>query len=92
MPSNNQPFQNFPCACFEGEHDCICSDNERAMRHYAYIGVDKPMTEEQREWCVEEADSAGEGYFSLEELNALDDQGLAHAVLQAWSMYVSSNC
>jgi hypothetical protein len=50
------------------------------------------MTPEQRRWCIQEADSAGEGSWSEEELAKLNDQELARAVLQAWWDYVRSNC
>jgi hypothetical protein len=45
------------------------------------------MTLEQRQWCIQEADSAGEGSWSEAELIKLNDQELANAVLRAWADY-----
>jgi len=72
--------------------DCVCGNSERVIR--AYIGgyAPSPMTPEQREWCIREADHAGEGYYTRGELTALDDKKLAYCVLNAWDMYVKSNC
>jgi hypothetical protein len=49
------------------------------------------MTEAEREWCVQEANWAGEGYYNRKELEDMDDRGLCASVLNAWSMYVQSH-
>ena len=67
-----------------------CGHKEGAMRHYADYGYDKPMTSEEREWCIQEADRAGEGTYRREELEGYSDQGLAEAVLRAWADYCRS--
>ncbi|HQN17709.1 MAG TPA: hypothetical protein PKV86_01155 [Syntrophobacteraceae bacterium] len=81
---------------FEGPypqcHDCEfgCGQMERALRHYSAYGYDKPMTSEEREWCIQEADRAGEGSYRREELERYNDQELATAVLRAWADYCRS--
>ena len=50
----------------------------------------RPMSVTEREWCVDEADRAGEGFYKADELRALSDQDLACNVLHAWRMYVAS--
>ena len=50
------------------------------------------MTPEQRKWCVGQADWAGEGHYTEEELTAMNDNDLAYAVLNAWNMYAQSQC
>jgi hypothetical protein len=69
-----------------------CRENEAALRHLAYYGFAEPMTPEQRAWCIDEADRAGEGTYRREDLEKLSDQELAKTVLQAWWDYVRSNC
>jgi hypothetical protein len=49
------------------------------------------MTAEEREWCVQEADWAGEGSYNKEELSAMTDKDLANSVLHAWLEYVRSH-
>ena len=80
-----------PCCQGDGA-DCVCSDNERVIRAYA-DGLDlPPMTTEQREWCIGEAERNGEGSYPREETERLNDKDLATAVLNAWWDYVRSNC
>jgi hypothetical protein len=50
------------------------------------------MDEREREFCVVEADSCGEGMFSEDKLRLMNDQELAKSVITAWSAYVLSNC
>lgn len=79
-----------PCHCFDiqEQQPCVCSQRELVLRHYAYSNYDRPMTKEERQWCIEEADSAGEGYYNETELQGMTDKKLAYAVLNAWNMYV----
>lgn len=78
--------------CIEGESDpCVCSPSEAVLR--AYIGgyAPAPMTPEQREWCLEESDSAGEGSYPRAEAEQYSDADLAARVLHAWSDYVNTH-
>jgi hypothetical protein len=82
-----------PCYCLfhvRRNEACICHPDECVLRHYAYTDYRVPMTQEQREWCIREADHAGEGYYSREELAGYKDKELDRAVLNAWNMYVQS--
>ena len=72
---------------------CGCGQNEIALRHYAYpeTSILPAMTAEQREWCIKEAEHAGEGSYPRNETENLSDEELAKAVLKAWWDYVRSN-
>jgi hypothetical protein len=70
---------------------CVCTREESTLRQYSAGEILRPMTDDERAWCVNEADRAGEGYYSEPELTSMDDQALASAVLNAWNMYVQSN-
>jgi hypothetical protein len=85
-------FQDCECiAC--GPEGCACGDDERALRRIAARQWPYgPMTQEQREWCAREADSAWEGSADYEDLILLPDRDLAADVLQAWNDYVRCNC
>lgn len=89
-------FENRKVACCKGpehETECVCSPDERVIR--AYIRGDAslpPMTAEEREWCLDEADRSGEGAYPREEAEGFTDQELAKRVLNAWNDYVRSNC
>jgi hypothetical protein len=80
--------EDLPCVCFDNDHPCVCSQRERVLRHYAFYYLERKMSDEERQWCIEEADSAGEGYYSSGELSKMTDKELAYAVLKAWNMYV----
>jgi hypothetical protein len=87
-------FENLIVPCCMGEgHPCVCGPDERVLRAYARdeSGL-PPMTSEQREWCLEEADRAGEGAYPPEQAKNYSDKDLAHWVLNAWNDYVHSNC
>lgn len=81
-----------PCCMGEG-HPCVCGPDERVLRAYdrGEVGL-PPMTAEEREWCLEEADRAGEGAFPREEAEQFSDKDLANWVLRAWREFVQSNC
>ena len=80
------------CPWFDSEDCVLCTDTERFVRYYIHGPVENNMDEDERMFCVEEADHCGEGLFSTEELSAMSDQDLAKSVLYAWGAYVSSNC
>jgi hypothetical protein len=86
-------FSMMACGCYEGmeKDDCICGINECAIRHYSRGTLTIPMSVEQRAWCIDQADWAGEGYYTKEELAAATDKELANKVLHAWNMYVQSH-
>lgn len=48
------------------------------------------MTDEERAWAVSEANWAGEGMFTKEELEQEKDRELANCVLHGWISYVNS--
>lgn len=88
-------FGDISFVCCRGPVDtgyCLCARDESTLRRYAAGEALRPMTNDERAWCVDEADRAGEGYYSEPELTAMDDKVLADAVLNAWHMYVQSNC
>lgn len=63
---------------------------EKVLREMADGETDRRFTTEERKWAIDEAEWAGEGYYTKGELAGMNDRDLAHAVLYAWSMYVSS--
>jgi len=88
-------FGDISFVCCRGPVDtgyCLCSRDESTLRRYSAGEILRPMTAEERAWCVDEADRAGEGYYNSEELTGRNDKDLAGAVLNAWNMYVRSNC
>lgn len=92
MPRSKPVFAVIECDC-DPEGNFQCGDQEHALRLIAAkTWPHGPMTAEQRRWCIQEADWAGEGSWSEEKLAKLNDQELANAVLRAWWDYVRSNC
>ena len=88
-------FNDISFVCCRGPVDtgyCVCSRDESTLRRYSSGEHLRPMTDEERAWCVDEADGCGEGYYSESELTRMDDKALADAVLNAWHMYAQSNC
>lgn len=75
-------FPDSPCSCYP-EGDCICMQNERALRHIS-TGASEPMTQAQRDWCKREILSV-EGYDERDV--DCDDAQLARTVLHAWTDY-----
>lgn len=67
-----------------------CSPNEIALRSYEAGEAMPPMTQEQREWCIDEAARSAEGSYRREHLKDMNDQEIAHAVLGAWADYCRS--
>lgn len=88
-------FLDIPFACCRTgdlSRQCVCSPREMAVRSYAGGDDIRPMTAEEREDLVGDANRCGEGYYNSKELEAMSDQDLARATLNAWNMYVQSNC
>lgn len=90
---------NFDIQCsskcsFFGSYDCsMCSEKERFIRMHIAGGDEiPPMTKEQREFFAEDADHCGEGVYSSVDLLLLSDKDLAKCVMNAWALYVNSNC
>ena len=85
-------FPSAKCDC-DPEGNFVCGDEEHALRLISSGDWPHgPMTPEQRKWCIQEADSAGEGSWNEAELGNLNDQELANALLRAWLDYARSNC
>jgi hypothetical protein len=85
-------FDGLETGCCEGagypfaNADCICGADERILR--GYIREDPklpPMTQAQREWCLNEIGSV-EGY-TRSDFECECDGGLARGVLNAWRDY-----
>lgn len=76
----------------ECENYIPCTANERMIRRILAGDYKEPLTPEQREWLIEEADRSGEGAYPREEGAKLSDIDLAKWTLNAWSDYVKSNC
>ncbi len=93
-PSYTIPTRPCPTSCpFCESQDCaVCNESEQFVRHFMHGPVVKPMSKEEREWCIEEADRAGEGSYPREETEHLNDKDLAWATYRAWCEYVRSNC
>jgi len=90
----SERFSDISFVCCRGPVDpgCVCTRDESTLRRYAAGETLRAMTSDERKWCIDEADWAGEGYYKSEELEAMSDKDLARAVLKAWHMYVHSNC
>lgn len=88
------PHPKVECRCFFKDtlwkNGCLCGPSERILRGYADGSVSLPMTPEQRQWCANETDRAGEGATSVEEALSLPDRQLAKHVLRMWADYVRS--
>lgn len=89
--SEKQPiFPNIQATCCMGWENCLCGNEERAIRGYVRGEVTDPMAMEQREYCITTADWAGEGHYNRKELSEMTDKELAEALLNAWRMYAAS--
>lgn len=85
-------FPDSPCVCSGGYSDCSCPQDERALRNISSgAWPHGPMTAEQRQWCVDEADRAAEGAMDTQVLSELPDRDLASDTLNAWWNYARSN-
>lgn len=72
---------------------CVCTREEMALHRYAGTApataardgvAPRPMTADERAWCVAAATRAGAGPCTVAALIARDDASLAHAVLRTW--------
>lgn len=69
-----------PC-CYD-PHNCICSDEERALRGWFSGAVRTPMSAAHRAYCLAQL-KAAEG-FSARDFDSCSDADLAGAVLSSW--------
>lgn len=65
--------------------------NEDLVIAYATGEWTTPLSQEQRNWLIDEAVSCGEGEYSREKLESESDRDLATACYWAWKSYVDSN-
>jgi hypothetical protein len=73
-----EPISRIGCVCGYGAC-CACGDTE------AHLRAGAPLTDEQREWCLNEIASV-EGYERDDHVNE-DDAQLGRSVLNAWTDY-----
>lgn len=75
---------DIPCQCYlRRVHECVCPDQEKAMRAYANrLASLRPMSEKEREWCLIQVNDV-EGYARKDYEDA-SDRELAATVLCAW--------
>jgi len=86
-------FDNIDHVCCMGDDaTCYCSHKEMVLRRYVGESSLRAMTIDERNELIAEANWAGEGFYSREELNTMNDTQLANAVLNAWRIYAQSNC
>ena len=87
-------FEDIEWVCCGGPENppetCMCNRIEMVVRRYIDGGDIRPMTNEEREFMIDEADRFGEGYYSQKELVVMNDQDLAASVLNAWNLYAQS--
>jgi len=77
-------------------HGCVCGLQERVLRAYAadneaMNGPMRPMTDQERWWCIEEAVRASEGSRDESQLLTISDKSLAKEVLASWKEYVDDH-
>jgi len=86
-------LEQTPC-CSNVTPECYgqCTADERMIRRIIAGDHTDPLTPEQRQYLIEEADRAGEGAYPAEEAKDLTDAELAKWTLNAWADYVRSNC
>lgn len=82
-----------PC-CSNITPECYgqCTADERMVRRIIAGDHTEPLTDDQRQYLIEEADRAGEGSYPAEEAISMTDVELAKRTLNAWADYVQSNC
>jgi len=92
----NDIFPEDTACCSVEFPDCgafgPCTTNERALRRYIQGDPMPPLTSEQRDELLADADSCGEGSFPREEAKDFSDKDLCKWTLDAWWAYVRSNC
>lgn len=83
------------CQCFDAEavaeYGCLCGDDERALRAWAYPSklIMPPMTAEQRAWCLSQIRQAGDATDQPDDdsLTLWTDRDYASGALSAWVDY-----
>jgi hypothetical protein len=70
------------CGWCESGGPCACTPSERALHAWLHRKLVKPMTPEQRAWCLDEIGSI-EGY-NRADYEGETDGNLARTVLSAW--------
>lgn len=84
-------FSDIDIQCCSPDVDvCFCGGEEAVLRMYTSGNPPRPMTDEERSWCVDQADWAGQGQYTQEGLEELNDKDLAYTTLCAWSEYANS--
>ncbi len=83
---------DIPAECCQGPEapGCVCTRKEQVVRMYAAGRGTRPFTPQERTALIDDADYAGEGYYSKDELAAKSDEDLASATLHAWGLYAQS--
>jgi hypothetical protein len=81
-------FSNIEYKCCSDKEKCLCTKTEMALRRYAEGDDILAMNEEQRLFCIEQAEFCSEGYYSVEELTKMSDTDLARSVIHSWAMYI----
>lgn len=85
----SSPFPDMPCSCETMEAICECNQLERAINFYSRGEAEnKPeykMSEEQREFCIEEVLINCPGLIFRDELVGKSDKALAKEVRMSWS-------
>lgn len=72
------------CYCYkDGRYPCECGITEKFLR--SIIANEQSLTQEQREWCLNEIDSV-EGY-ERKHYESGPDELIANGVLSAWVDY-----
>lgn len=86
----NTPFNEIIAQCQLPSDMSTCNHTECVIHAYANNTIKTPMTTQQRQWLVQEANKAGEGSFPPNIGYTLTDQKLAQWTLEAWLQYVQS--
>ena len=77
------------CTCVN-DGACLCTRAERVVRAYAAGHSMPAMSIEQREWCLRQIDTSGEGQYDLAACRKMSDRDLAETVLDSWRVYATS--
>lgn len=72
-------------ACCMGPDGCVCGDMERALRGWIGGYAERPMTDAERQACLDEIGQV-EGWKAEDHIND-SDADLARSVLSVWTEY-----